>query len=245
MTTWYQQWFNSPYYHKLYFTRDEIEARDFVNRLLTFLKPAPSSRMIDVGCGRGRHAKMLAAAGFDVTGTDLSPENIAVAQQAETDNLHFYQHDMRLPFWVSFFDYAFNFFTSFGYFATQREHDAALRSIANSLKPKGCFVIDYLNVHYAEDHLVPNEVKTIESTTFDIHRWQDAGHFYKRIRIQDVALDKPQEFTEKIAKFGLGDFTNMLAYQGLQVTDVFGDYNLNRFDMRSTPRLILVAKKGV
>src|SRR6476661_4677566 len=135
MGTWYEQWFNSPYYHKLYFHHDEAEARAIIQRLLQYLQPPPGSRMLDVACGRGRHSKMLAAAGFDVTGTDLSPESIAYAKQAETDLLHFYLHDMRLPFCINYFGYAFNFFTSFGYFATRREHDAAVRSISNSLKP--------------------------------------------------------------------------------------------------------------
>ncbi|MBI1692779.1 MAG: hypothetical protein FYV88_5020, partial [Bacteroidetes bacterium] len=36
------------------------------------------------------------------------------------------------PFWINYFDYAFNFFTSFGYFRTRREHDNAIRSLAGS-----------------------------------------------------------------------------------------------------------------
>ena len=243
MGAWYEHWFNSPYYHKLYFERDEAEARLCIHRLVRYLKPQPDSRMLDVACGRGRHSRMLAEAGFDVTGTDLSPESISYAKQYETEKLHFYLHDMRLPFWVNFFDYGFNFFTSFGYFASRREHQAALRSIRNSLKPGGSLLFDYLNVQYAEAHLRHEEIKIIDDTTFDIHRRQDAGHFYKRILITDVALLKPLEFTEKIAKFSLDDFTEMLALQHMQVTDVFGNYDLQAYDTRNTPRMIVVAKR--
>lgn len=239
---WYKAWFNSIFYHKLYFEHDEKEAQNFILRLLDFLKPAPESRMLDVACGRGRHSKFLAAQGFDVTGIDLSFDSIAYAKQFEKENLHFYQHDMRLPMWINYFDYAFNFFTSFGYFATRREHDDAIRTIAKSLKPGGTVLFDYLNVHYAEEHLVHDEIKTIGSTQYEIHRWMDEDRFYKKIIVTDASLDAPKEFCEKVAKLSLGDFTDMLSFQNLQVTNVFGDYELNSYDVKKTPRMIVVAK---
>jgi hypothetical protein len=41
----------------------------------------------------------------------------------------------------------------------------------------------------------------------------------------------------------LGDFTDMLSFQKMQVSEVFGDYELNGYDVRKTPRLIVIAKK--
>ena len=240
---WYRDWFNSIYYHKLYFGRDEAEAQRFIQKLLDYLKPSPGSRMIDVACGRGRHSRYLASKGFDVTGIDLSFDSIAYAKQFENGNLHFYQQDMRLPSWMNYYDYAFNFFTSFGYFRTQRENDDAMRTIAQCVKPEGLVVIDYLNVHYAEDRFVPNETKNIDGTTYDIQRWEDEDFFYKCILVSDDELAKPLDFTEQVAKLSLGDFTEMLAYQKMQVQDVFGDYDLNGYDIRKTPRMIVVAKK--
>ena len=126
MAEWYKEWFNSPFYHKLYFERDEQEAQKFILKLLDYLKPPIESQILDVACGRGRHSRFLAQHGYDVTGIDLSHDSIAFAKQFETDRLHFYQHDMRLPAWINYFDYVFNFFTSFGYFKTRREHDDAI-----------------------------------------------------------------------------------------------------------------------
>jgi SAM-dependent methyltransferase len=240
---WYKAWFNSPFYHKLYFERDEKEAQDFILRLLERLKPPPGSRVLDVACGRGRHSKFLAAKGLDVTGIDLSFDSIEFAKQFESDNLHFFQHDMRMPMWINYFDYGFNFFTSFGYFATRREHDDAIGTIAKSLKRGGEVVVDYLNVHYVEDRLVHDEIKTISDTDYDIHRWMDDSHFYKNIVVKDASLDSPRQFCEKVAKLSLGDFTDMLSFQGLQVVEVFGDYQLNSYDVRKTPRMIVVARK--
>lgn len=240
---WFKDWFSSPFYHKLYFEHDESEARQFIQRLLSHLKPAPGSRILDVACGRGRHSRLLAAEGFDVTGIDLSFQAIEYAQAFETERLHFYQHDMRLPSWINYFDYAFNFFTSFGYFATRREHDDAINTIAISLKKGGLMLFDYLNVHYVEEHLVHNEERTIGDTRYEIHRWMDDRKFYKKIIIHDPALDRPLEFTEEVAKLSLGDFTDMLSYQKIQVCEVFGDYNLSPYDLRKTPRLILLGRK--
>lgn len=240
---WYEEWFNSEYYHKLYFERDDNEAKEFIDRLLAHLMPEPKSRIVDVACGKGRHSKFLASKGFDVTGIDISPDSINDAKQFETDNLQFFVHDMRLLFWVNYFDYAINFFTSFGYFRTRREHDDAVRTIAAGLKPTGILIFDYLNVHYAEEHLKSSETKMIGETQYIIDRWHDETHFYKKITITDPKLEKQMQHTEKVAKFSLGDFTDMLSFQNMQVSEVFGDYKLNAYHVTKTPRLIIMAKK--
>jgi len=232
---WYKEWFNSPFYHKLYFERDEKEAEAFIKKMIGHLHPAP---------GKGRHSTILASLGYNVTGIDISYDSIAFAKQFEKDNLDFFVHDMRLPFWGNYFHYAFNFFTSFGYFKTRREHDDAIRTIARSLRPGGLLVIDYLNVHYAEEHMRHDEIKKIGDTIYTIHRWDDETHFYKKITVTDPSLLQPLDYTEQVAKFTLGDFTDMLSFQGLQVQEISGDYQFNSYDTRKTPRLILIAAKG-
>lgn len=241
---WYRDWFNSPFYHKLYFERDEKEAEVFIKSLIAHLNPRPGSSILDVACGKGRHSKILASMGYSVTGIDISFDNIAHARQFETPNLDFYVHDMRLPFWGNYFDFAFNFFTSFGYFKTRREHDDAIRTIAKSLRSGGRLVIDYLNVHYAEEHMVYNEVKHLNGTSYSIRRWDDETHFFKKITVTDPTLLQPLEYTETVAKFTLGDFTDMLSFQGMQVQEVFGDYHFQGYDVKRMPRLIIIAVKA-
>jgi SAM-dependent methyltransferase len=241
--TWFQDWFNSPYYHQLYFKRDDKEAAAFIDNLISYLKPAANSSMLDVACGKGRHSIQLAGKGFDVTGIDLSDDSINEALKYETDTLHFYKHDMRLPFWINYFDYAFNFFTSFGYFKTRREHDNAIRTIAQAVKSGGIFVMDFLNVHYAEDHFVHQSDKEIDGINYIITKWYDETHFYKKIVVEDESLQEPLVYTEKVAKFSLGDFTEMFAYQGLQLQEVFGDYSFSSYDIKKSPRMVMIAKK--
>ncbi len=240
---WYKHWFNSPYYHLLYFKRDEEEAERFIQSLIGFLYVPQDAFLLDIGCGKGRYSITLASYGFDVTGFDLSFDSILEAKKFETPSLHFFQHDMRLPFWINYYDFAFSFFTSFGYFRTEREHYNAIRTIAGSLKPNGILVMDYLNVHYAEDHIVHKSDVEIEGVNFHLTKWFDESHFYKKIIVEDDLLEEPLVFQEKVAKFSLGDFNDMLSFHNLQIQDVFGDYAFGAYDVKKSPRLIIIAKK--
>lgn len=241
--SWFKDWFNSPYYHLLYFNRDDREAADFIDQLIHYLKPPAGASMLDVACGKGRHSVQLASKGFDVTGIDLSDDSINEALLSQSENLYFYRHDMRLPFWINYFDYAFNFFTSFGYFRTRREHDDAIRTIAQAIKVNGTFVMDFLNVHYAEDNLVHQSETDIDGINFIITKWFDETHFYKKIVVEDETRQEPLIYTERVAKFSLGDFTEMFAYQGLQIQEVFGDYSFSNYDVKKSPRMLMIAKK--
>lgn len=242
--SWYREWFNSPYYHHLYFHRDHEEAGEFIDGLLDKLQPSPDAFMLDVACGRGRHSIHLASKGFRVTGIDISEDSIEDAKKSENDRLEFFVHDMRLPFRMNYYDYAFNFFTSFGFFRTRREHDNAIRTIAQALKPGGIFVIDYLNAHYIENHLQYKSEFQKDDVNYYITRWLDETHFYKKIVVEDEAnLEEPIEFTEKVAKFSLGDFNDMFSFHDLQVQDVYGNYHFESYHVTDSPRLIIVAKK--
>ncbi len=150
---------------------------------------------------------------------------------------------MRLPFWINYFDFAFNFFTSFGYFRTEREHYDAIRTIANAIKKNGIFVLDFLNVQYAEEHLVAESKKEIDGVVFNIKRWADDKHLYKKIFIEDKNINHNCEHTERIAKILPEDFSKMFEKYGLKIEEMFGDYELNPFDEKKSPRLIMIAKK--
>lgn len=240
---WFKDWFNSPYYHLLYNNRDNREAASFIDKLLEYLQPSPGATMLDVACGRGRHSRYLADKGYFVTGIDLSINSINHAKKLENDHLSFFQHDMRLPFRVNYFDTAFNFFTSFGYFESQRENDNALRTIRNALKPGGRLVLDYLNSTYVAEHLVPSEVTEKENVVFDIQREVVDGHFHKQVNILDRTLLRRATFTESVCAYTLADFAEMFARQGLEITEVFGDYHFNAYNAHLSPRLIIIATK--
>jgi len=239
---WYKNWFGSPFYKILYQNRDEFEAQEFVENLLTYLQPQPGCSMLDIACGEGRFAKQLAEHGYDVTGIDISIESIETAQEFETDNLHFFTQDMRMPFYINYFDYAFNFFTSFGYFAHDRDHQLAAKSFAAALKKDGILVIDYMNYDHVLANFVDAETVVRDNFTFHINRKLERNHVIKNITFTD-RNNKQWHYSESVAAFTLSDFIKMFRQAEMSLVSTFGDYNLGSYHPVDSPRLIMVFKK--
>jgi len=96
-----------------------------------------------VPCGQGRHAHLLAEAGYDVDGLDYSRDLLSVARKRGSGpNLRYTQGDMRrLPAkWSGRFDAVLNLFTSFGFFGHPAEDARVIREFARVLKPGGLLV---------------------------------------------------------------------------------------------------------
>jgi SAM-dependent methyltransferase len=238
---WFEAWFDSPFYHILYKSRDEQEARQSLDNLLAAMDLHPGASILDLACGKGRHSRFLAEKGYRVTGIDISESSIAFARQFETVHLEFYQHDMRQPFRTNYFDGIINMFTSFGYFKTDAEHFQALRRIAQNLKPGGIFLLDYFNSLWIRTHLVAAETKTVDGVAFDLKKYIQGGHVYKTVTFeQDGAL---QTYSEAVRLFELADFQRLFNATGLTIHKTLGDYDLTAFDAARSPRLILVAEK--
>ena len=92
---WFKSWFDTTWYHLLYRHRDEEEARRFMSRLTSFFPVPAGARILDLACGKGRHAAFLAEKGYEVTGIDLSGESIRTAKKMESERLRFEVADMR------------------------------------------------------------------------------------------------------------------------------------------------------
>lgn len=239
---WYESWFDSPYYTILYSDRDEEEAEDFLQRLLASLHPPAHATMLDLACGKGRYSRYLALRGFQVVGVDLSANSIASARKYENAHLTFFQHDMRTLFRVNYFDYIFNFFTSFGYFERAEDNIPVLENVCKGLKTGGVFVIDYLNEAYVRRHLVTNSSKVVKGIKFDLHRYLEEDFVVKRINFQ--AEGRNWEFKERVRLFTREQLVQMLESVGFKVKKIFGNYHLEPFFEESSDRLILVAEKG-
>src|SRR4051812_18343331 len=125
---WFESWFDSPYYHLLYQDRDQGEAKLFLNNLISFLNPSPAAPILDVACGKGRHAVFLNKKGFNVAAFDLSAESITYDKKFENETLHFYVHDMREVFRSNYFKIVFNLFSSFGYFDSHEDNERVIHA---------------------------------------------------------------------------------------------------------------------
>jgi SAM-dependent methyltransferase len=140
---WWQTYFDAHYlleYEPIFtLERDRREAA----RLLEILALPAGSRVLDVPCGQGRHAHLLAEAGFDVDGLDYSEDLLVLARRrGEGRTLRYTQGDMRrLPRrWTGRFDAVLNLFTSFGFFTNPADDARVVGEFARVLKPGGALV---------------------------------------------------------------------------------------------------------
>jgi len=174
----------------------------------------------------------------------LSPASIEAASNMKTNGLHFFCHDMRETFKANHFDYAFNFFTSFGYFDTHEEHQLAISAMAANLKENGTLVIDYLNVGLIEETIGNDVMIQMEHLIFYTKKWQDDLYLFKEIKVVDaVSQEILGVFEERVRKYNLQDFTGFMQKAGLQIMTIFGDYQLHEYEPERSDRLILVAQK--
>ena len=237
---WFETWFDSKYYHILYKHRDEQEAIKFLDNITQYLN-ITKGKILDVGCGKGRHAKYFNELGFNVVGIDLSLNSIAKAKLNETQDLKFYKFDMRNVFKENSFNLVTNLFTSFGYFDNSLDEQKTINAMVKNLKKDGILIIDFMNVKKIINNLVSKESKKINSVEFDITRELKDNYILKNISIndQDISL----KFQEKVHALTLIDFSEMLQKASMSIVDIFGNYNLDNFNASQSERLILIARK--
>lgn len=239
---WFEEWFDSPYYHMLYRHRSREEAERFIHALVKHLNVEPGSIVLDLACGKGRHSKALFDLGLRVTGVDLSPGSIHEALKMERDGLEFFVHDMRCPFRINYYHYIFNLFTSFGYFNSVRDEHKAIRSAAVGLQRGGKLVIDYFNAYVVRKLIVDNPEGSDEfkGVLFNWKKTVENNRVIKTININDAG--KISVFKESVRLLSLEDFKELLK-NDFDMLEVFGDYQLNAFDVVQSPRLIMIAVK--
>jgi len=238
---WFEDWFASPYHKILYAKRTDEEARVMVDHLVKYLNAPPGSLALDAGCGEGRFAVPLAESGFRVVGIDLEEQRILKAQQHDQPGLSFYVHDMRNLFRANYFDYVFNFFTSFGYFEKPQDTQRTAKAFAQSLKPGGVLVIDFFNPQNTISNLVKAETFTRQDIHFNIERKYDGRRIIKTIYIEDKGMT--HRYQEKVTAFSHDELIRLFEAHHVIYQQTFGDYRLNPFDAASSSRMILFFKK--
>jgi len=238
---WFGDWFDSPYYHVLYKNRDDNEAQFFMTHLVKHLQIKEGKLILDIACGQGRHAIFLNKLGFRVDGIDLSKSSISTAQAHENERLHFYRHDMRSTFKKAHYDYAFNLFTSFGYFEDNSDNQKAITAISQALKENGIFILDFLNPYKVINSLVKEEIKQIEGIDFHINRSFDGENILKDITFSDKG--KSFHFQERVKAIRRLEFLEYFRNANLILLDIFGDYNLEAYDPETSDRMIFITQK--
>jgi SAM-dependent methyltransferase len=144
------------YYDLLYQDKDYIGEAEFIDRLIQTNAP-DTSEILELGCGTGNHALLLAKAGYHVHGVDLSAEMLECAN-AQRDRLspelaarlQFSQGDLRQVRLVGVasqnenrqFDVVLSLFHVISYQTTNEDLLAAFATAKTHLKPGGIFIFD-------------------------------------------------------------------------------------------------------
>jgi len=241
---WFEEWFESPLYEKIYADRNEEEAEQLGRQLENIIPHKQYEYILDLGCGRGRHSLTLASKGYRVKGIDLSEEAIRKAREkAEArnlDNVDFEVRDMRNPL-PEKFDAIVNLFTTFGYFKDDRENEEILDSVVAMLKPGGMFILDYLNARQVRKTYNPEDHGTFDGVEYNIERYIDDNAIYKEIHFSGEEVESPVQYQERVKLYELPWFQEKMGARHLKIDQLLGDYHGQPFDEENSPRLMIVS----
>jgi cyclopropane fatty-acyl-phospholipid synthase-like methyltransferase len=242
--SWFVDWFDSPLYEKMYAKRDEEEAAKLAELLAELLPVDKYKRVLDLGCGRGRHSINFAKHGYTVTGIDLSEKAIQKARKkAEELNLdiEFLKGDMRHPLGRTF-DGIINLFTSFGYFANDEENVSVIKAMKSMLRKDGFLVIDYLNASKVKDDIIPYEEGKIDDISYDIHRYLEEDTVNKKMQFHKGSDEAKKVYTERVKLYDLNWFQTHLNEEHIKIEKVLGDYEGSPYDKQESPRLLIIGR---
>jgi len=165
----------SPDWYKTIWTLD-IKQQSWVEEtaaqvdfLLRHLHLPAGAKILDLACGFGRHALLLAQRGYSVTGVDITAAYIADARrsaaQLQLTNTEFLQSDIRDLHFSEEFDLVLNLADgAIGYLENDTENEKIFDCIAAALKPGGRHVMDIINGDYADRHFPMHNWETGENT---------------------------------------------------------------------------------
>jgi SAM-dependent methyltransferase len=136
------------YYNLLYRDKDYAGEATFIHQLLQTHAPSTQS-ILELGCGTGTHALLLAKEGYDVHGVDLSAQMLRQASdrlfqlpQELASRLAFSHGDIRTIRLDQQFDAIISLFHVFSYQITNEDLTAAFATAKTHLKPGGVFIFD-------------------------------------------------------------------------------------------------------
>jgi SAM-dependent methyltransferase len=239
MSEWYARWFNEDYL-ALYPHRDDADAARAVTLVRSLAPLQAGARVLDVGCGPGRHTRLLHDAGFRVTGLDLSAVLLRRARAATSAPL--VRADMRaLPIRARSMDLVVNLFTSFGYFEDDAAHAAVIRGMAETLAPGGRLILDFLNaadVRRALDGAAAEPVAG-PNGSWSVKTLADDGRYV----VKTITLADGTVHVERVRLLEASLLERMFEAAGLTVEARHGDYGGGPM-IASAPRVILAGRCG-
>ncbi|MDJ0795479.1 MAG: class I SAM-dependent methyltransferase [Calothrix sp. MO_167.B12] len=136
------------YYDLLYRDKDYVGEAQFIHRLIQTHAPQ-AQNILELGCGTGNHAVLLAKEGYQLHGVDISEEMLVKAGDRLSqlppelaDRLEFTHGDIREVRVNQTFDVILSLFHVISYQTTKEDLLAAFKTVKEHLKPGGIFIFD-------------------------------------------------------------------------------------------------------
>lgn len=245
MDDWWTHFFAGPYLSLYGPLLDDGQTRRQVDAVWRWLGLQPGERVLDLCCGQGRHAVVLAERGLIVTGLDLMPSLLAKAAAAAAAagvSVSWRQADMRQIGEEAAYDAVLNLYTAFGYFPEDDDNVAVLRAVSRALKPEGRFLIDLDNREVA---LAGGDRQRLwepqgDGTYLLEERRYDVLTGRLHIGLTRLGSDPAEASEQRIRLYSLPELVHLLRGVGMAVTGVWGDYDGSPYSLHA-PRLILRA----
>jgi 2-polyprenyl-3-methyl-5-hydroxy-6-metoxy-1,4-benzoquinol methylase len=244
MKRWFEEWFESEEYLTVYKHRNNEEAETLISFILGKVNLSGKAKVLDLGCGAGRHALLLAKLGFQVTGVDQSAKLLSVAvDEAKKNGLHakFIKDDIRTVFFSEKFELILNVFTSFGYFDRDEDNFALFANVEKLLSEDGIFVFDFLNAEYVKENLIPFSKNMIDDMVIEQTRKIEGNNVVKQIVL--IQNGNRKNYRESVRLYSKKELINALTKNNLSTEIIFGSYTGDVFNEISSSRLILLCKK--
>jgi SAM-dependent methyltransferase len=224
---WWRSWFGPGYlalYDEYLAERTPVE----IDQLEALLALRPPLRILDLPCGQGRHAIELARRGYDVTGVDLSPFLLKIAEErARADGVRarWLSGDMRQPIAGERFDAVLNLFTSLGYFADEADDRKVVGAAAAMLVPGGRFVLEVINGERLMTQFQEREWYTVGQAAVVERRSLDRSA-QRMVVERTVTTGNETEVNLHAIRLYFGrDVSAMLRAAGFGRVDLYGDWS--------------------
>lgn len=228
MKQWYEELFENyaHKYDKECFVQGTAGECDFIEDEINRDK---ALKIIDIGCGTGRHAIELTKRGYCVTGVDLSDDQIKRAREKATEagvTIDFQIHDARdLPF-EGTFDLAIMLCEGgFSLMETDEMNFEILKNATKALKKKGKLIFTALNGLFPLFHSVNEFYKSAEKEgqsqckecSFDLMTFRD----HNTVVFEDDSGNK-RELKCNERYYVPSEITWLLKTLGFRNIDIFG-----------------------
>jgi SAM-dependent methyltransferase len=239
--------FDDAYHRLIAPFHPEADSRREVAALREILSLAQDDTVLDLGCGWGRHLRLLAAAGHRVVGLDLSHALLRRARLTDTGVLAgepraLVAGDMRaLPFDDGRFDAVLNLATSLGLFLGDRDAVAALSEARRVLRPGGRLLVEGMHRDDVVAGYAERDAWTMaDGTEVRARRRFDAlrGVSHEVLRWEGPAGGGAKRHSLRLRT--ATEMVSLLETAGFEVAGAYGDWALEPFG-RDSERLILVA----